>query len=343
VFDGTMLGLIEVYRRDPDSPYRNLRWGVRRIYDSRLRTLERTVGSRALAALGGRDFLRWHEKFRAPAKENGQERVHQAHALMTLVRELLRVGIVLELSECARLKTIINEMTFEHGSARTEELTAEQAAAIRLKALELGFPSIALAQALQFELTLRQKDVIGEWLPLNEPGTSAIVRGGLKWLHGLDWRDVSADMILRHRLSKSLRGRTATLDPRRGKTLEFNLTRYPMVMDELGRVPPEQRAGPMVICELTGVPWKPATFRMRWRQIANAAGVPQRVRNMDSRAGGLTEGSEASGGDLETVRHQAGHADIATTQRYSRGAARKIEHLAELRAAHRKKGDREGD
>jgi hypothetical protein len=337
LFDGTIRGLIEVYRRDPDSPYHKLRWGVRRNYDRRLQLLERTVGARALAALGGRDFLRWYEKFRAPTSEDARERVYLAHGIITLVRELLRVGLILELPHCARLKSIISELAFEHGAARNEELTAQQAAAIRAKAHELGFPSIALAQALQFELMLRQKDVIGEWVPIDEPGTSVIVSRGRKWLYGLDWREVSSDLVLRHRLSKSLRGRAAILDPRRGKTLEFKLTLYPMVVEELACIPAERRIGPMVVNETTGRPWNSSSFRVRWREIADAVDVPKHVRNMDSRAGGLTEGTDASGGDLEAARHHAGHADIATTQRYSRGGARKIERLAELRVVHRKR------
>src|SRR5262249_48792471 len=114
-----------------------------------------------------------------------------------------------------------------------------------------------------------------------------------------------------------------------------------MVVEELAVIAPERRSGPMVMCERTGLPWSSARFRARWRAIADAVSVPKTVRNMDSRAGGPAGGSEAAAGDLETVRHHAGHSDIATTQRYSRGGARKIEHLAEMRSAHRKKGNRE--
>jgi hypothetical protein len=41
----------------------------------------------------------------------------------------------------------------------------EQVVAFIAKAHELGRSELALAQALQFEGTLRQIDVIGEWLP----------------------------------------------------------------------------------------------------------------------------------------------------------------------------------
>jgi hypothetical protein len=46
----------------------------------------------------------------------------------------------------------------------------------------MGRPSITLAQAFQFEVMLRQKDVIGEWAPGSEPGVSAVTHAGQKWL-----------------------------------------------------------------------------------------------------------------------------------------------------------------
>ena len=43
------------------------------------------------------------------------------------------------------------------------------------RAEHFGWYSIALAQALQFELLLSQKDVIGEWVPVTEPGKSDVI------------------------------------------------------------------------------------------------------------------------------------------------------------------------
>jgi hypothetical protein len=55
-----------------------------------------------------------------------------------------------------------------------------------------------LAQALQFELMLRQKDVIGEWVPDSEPGENDIHHDGRKWFRGIRGDAIDGDMILRH-------------------------------------------------------------------------------------------------------------------------------------------------
>lgn len=73
-----------------------------------------------------------------------------------------------------------------------------------------------------------------------------------------------------------------------------------------------------------------------WRMIATEAGVPKKVRNMDSRAGAITEATDA-GAELEHIRHAATHSDIAMTQRYSRGESGKAEEVARKRNEHRNK------
>jgi len=62
--------------------------------------------------------------------------------------------------------------------------------------------------------------------------------------------------------------------------------------------------------------------------------VPKTTFNMDSRAGGITEATEA-GADIEHVKHAATHSDISQTQRYSRGATEKIAEVQKKRNEHR--------
>jgi integrase len=177
--------------------------------------------------------------------------------------------------------------------------------------------------------------VIGEWLPLSEPGTSDITTHGRKWLYGIDWRQVSSDLVLKHRLSKSLRGRHAIAHPHAGKCKEFDLKLYPMVIEELARMPIEKRIGPMIVDEGTGLPYKSDTYRERWRLIATQLGIPARVQNRDSRAGAITEGIDAADGNMEAVRNAAGHAKVETTQRYNRAPHRQTAQVAVLRARKR--------
>ncbi|MDO8596612.1 MAG: hypothetical protein Q7R45_08310 [Sulfuricaulis sp.] len=333
-FDGTLGALIRCYTTDPDSPYKKLRYCSRLAYDGNLKLLERKA-DRVLARLTVRDFLRWYDELRDPATPGGTARTYRAHHVMTMLRILLGFGVAFEIedvaagqiSQCVRLQTILGELRFENGIARSEAITAEQVVALRNVAHEQGDHSVALAQAFQFELVLRQKDVIGEWVPVEEPGLSATAASGRKWLYGLRWEEISPDLILTHRMSKS----------RVGKLLTFNLRNYPMVMEELARIPVERRSGPVVLREQDGLPWMARKFSDRWRQLARLAGIPDEVYNMDSRAGGTTETLDATDGDLEAARKQAGHASVTTTQRYSRGALKSNSKIARLRVEQRKK------
>jgi site-specific recombinase XerD len=138
-------------------------------------------------------------------------------------------------------------------------------------------------------------------------------------------------MILRHTTSK------------RNKDIEVNLTLAPMVMHELaiqygiGFTRADLPAsGPIILNEQAAWPYTTAEFRRKWRLVAKLAGIPKEVRNMDSRAGAISEATDA-GADLEHVRHAATHSDIAMTQRYSRGSTEKVASVMELRAKHRNK------
>jgi hypothetical protein len=83
-------------------------------------------------------------------------------------------------------------------------MTFGQCRAIIAAAHAAGFPSIALQQAIAFDLRARQKDIIGEWVPVSDPGISRIAPyHGRKWLRGISWEEVSSAMELDHPISKS--------------------------------------------------------------------------------------------------------------------------------------------
>lgn len=320
-FDGTLDALASAYRNDPDSPYHKKRYVTRQFYDKLLKQITETHGSEFIANIKGRTVLRWHEEW----STNG--RVAMGHALVGMLRTIVNFGVtMLEDEDCAKLSGVLSKMRFAMAKPRSETLTADMVIAIRAKAHDAGWKSIALAQAIQFELILRQKDVLGEWVPISEPGMSDTVNDmGSKWLRGIRWEEIDQNLTLRHITSK------------RGKPIERNLRNAPMVMEELARYGGDlPKSGPIILYEKTGLPWSVSYFRQVWRVIATEAGVPKSVRNMDSRAGAITEATDA-GAELEHIRHAATHSDIAMTQRYSRGDAGKAEEVARKRNEHRNK------
>lgn len=321
-FDGTVSSLARFYRGHPQSPYQKLKFNSRHTYDQQIDTLKDVVGKRRLASLTGVDFLAWYDKF--ATDERGQKTlISTAHKLLNMFRILVGWGIVLELPHCVRLRDILGELRFSKPAARETFITYDQAVAVIEQAHEMGLASIALAQALQFELTFRQKDVIGEYLPAGTPTDSDIIYKGRRWANGLTWEQIGPDGVLRKRTTKTK------------AQAVFEIARYPLVVQEIARWR-GPRQGPMIIDERSGMPYLNERFSKRWREVATAAGVPKDVYNMDSRAGGVTEATDA-GAPLEMVRHHATHKDARTTARYSRQTLTKTAAVADIRSRNRAK------
>jgi hypothetical protein len=323
VFDGTLASLIDLYLGNEYSPYHELRHRTQRSYDQHLKVLEASVGARRIDRLNGEDFRRWYRKLREPKSPGLPLRIGRAHGCMTMLRILFGYGQTKGLPNCERLKAILAEMRFKNTPPRKAIITYEQVVGFIAKAQELGQPELALAQALQFEGTLRQIDVIGEWLPDPER------RSSTRWANGLLWQHIR-DYVL-------IKDTTKT-----GQETGIDFKLYPLALAELQRVPPDQRVGPVIKDSRTGQPFKERRFQKNWRAVARAAGIPDDVMNRDSRAGGVTEGSDA-GADLEHLRHHASHSSATTTARYSRKTLTKTRAVARLRVAHREIKDDQND
>lgn len=317
-YDGTVKSLAEAYQTDPDSSFHKTRPVSRRYYQTLLKKLVAGHGDDLIADIKARHVLRWHEEWSADGK------IAMGHAMVGMFRTILTFGVtMLEDDHCSRLSGALSKMKFKMAKPRSVHMTAEQAAAIRAKAHEKGYPSIALAQAIQFECMLRQKDVIGEWESINEAGISDVIHGQHKWLRGLRWEEIDENLILRHITSK------------RDKPIVLPLSEAPMVMEELALVG-RKASGPVIVFENTGLPWHAMWFRKVWRDIANECGIPKNIRNMDSRSGAITEAAEA-GAPMEHIRKAATHSQIAQTEKYSRGDAEQAANVLRIRAEHRKK------
>jgi hypothetical protein len=269
-FPGSFDALLLSYRTHPDSPYHNLKFRVRNSYDYILNRASADMGPTWLPELDADRIMSLYNSWAAGG------RYALGHSLVGKLRLVFSFGmIVLKDEQATRLSVIMSKLRFKIPEARTERLTSEHVQAIRDAAhRHFGWHSIALAQTLQFELMLKQTDVIGEWVPLSEPGTSDILRGDEKWVRGLRWSNINDNWILRHTILSGRRN-----EP---KEIEIDLKQAPMVREELAQCVARSSNGPIVLNEVTGLPWSLAEFRRKWRMVANEAGIPVNVKNMDS-------------------------------------------------------------
>ncbi|MDS1135137.1 hypothetical protein [Nitratireductor indicus] len=195
-------------------------------------------------------------------------------------------------------------MKFEAPRPRSVKMEYEHAKAVCDKALELNRPSIALTQALQWDTALRRIHIIGEWVPVEPGDEGGIIRGQTKW-RGLTAADISADMVL-----------TVPVTSRNKAATRHDLSACPLVLEVLSKIT-LPKMGPLIISEKTGLPYRENYYASDWREIATAAGVPNHVWSMDSRAGAISEAEEATG-NLDAARKMAGHTNSRTTLGYVR-------------------------
>lgn len=265
--------LAEQFKSSEHSPYRNLKFTTRDFYDGLIRRVLQDLGEgRRVADMSTKEAEGLFDMWNAAGKTS------MAKSLTGMVRNLVNFGSkVMTDPECARLSVPFHRM--RHLSRpglqpKVGSLTKEQAKAIIQKAHERGYPSIALAQAIQFECGLLQRDVIGEWVPIKNPDEirdSDIVVDGRKWARGLEWSNLNR-LILTHRA-----GRAA-------KEVEIDLSHKELVLDELLRLGNSRPTkGPMIVHERTDLPYEGNQFRYFWRVIATDAGIPKSVKNMDNR------------------------------------------------------------
>jgi len=319
-YDGTLLGLSRLFQTHPNSPFRDVKRNTRKTYSDSLKVIETTIGERLVRRITVIDVRGYYKRWREPREDGGRERIKRAHDAVSALRMILRFGFALGHDDCGELDARLAKMRFERSGSREEEMTYLQASAFVRKALELGTTgivplerarSMAIGVAAQFELALRQKDIIGEW-------SDDAWAGPFRWDNIPGWR-------FRLRTSKN-RART-----------EFLLPDYPLLFPLLEAVPHAEREGAIVNGE-HGLPVRERSYRKWFRAIARAAGIPDEVWSMDARAGAATEADEA-GADFKSISDLLTHAQPKTTVRYIRRTSKRIRDVAKARAASR---DQEG-
>jgi hypothetical protein len=103
--------------------------------------------------------------------------------------------------ECKQLAEEMSAVKFEKGAAREQEIAYSQVIAFIRAANGMGqkgmIPAeralyMSIAVAAQFELMLRQADIIGQWAPLNPAprlpkGASTLIEGSKIWSAFFTW------------------------------------------------------------------------------------------------------------------------------------------------------------
>jgi hypothetical protein len=309
--------LCDAFERHPQSPIRDVRRNTAESYIDSLKVIRSTVAKRAVRALNPIDIKAWYDKWRAPAKEGGPERVKRAHDAIAALRMILNFGLALGHAECGALGEGLSKIRFERSAPREGQMTLEHARAFIAAALEfrLGAPiglSMAIGVATQFETMLRQKDVIGEW--------EADSAGRESWSGPYTWENIPGG-IFRLKTSKT------------GAAIAHDLTKLDLLWPLIQAIPQAERKGAIV--KAYGEPIRTRTYRKWFREIANAAKIPGSVWSMDARAGAVTEALEA-GAEEKTVQRTATHASPAMTRRYDRTAEAAPLAVAEARRKARK-------
>jgi hypothetical protein len=328
-YNGTFASLFDYWTNDEDSDYRKLKRQGKRAahpYDSYIPKLKASIGQLRPDRCDGSDLRRWFKAWRTGP--DGEDRLAAARMTLCVVKAAITYGQSLKLRGCADFRSVIDAVKFQGLQSRNALVSTDQVIAARGAAHEIGHPRLALAYAIQFETFLRQFDVAGVWRPLDFPAISSVARDGEKWI-GPMWSDVNQDLILTLTPTKTENNRNAP------KAIKFDLKACPMIVEELARIPVEERTGPLIIDMRTGQPYSQWLFRDLWRQCADRVGIPAGVQNRDLRASGITE-ARMAGAPLADASKQAAHRKQQTTATiYERDTLEAHRRNATLRKAFR--------
>jgi hypothetical protein len=337
-YDGTVRSAVRIYQEHPYSRFHRVGNNTRTTYSEQLTILENECGLRRIARLTVLDVENWYNTWRQPAAPGGRERIDKAHDLVSMFKTVLRFNAALRHPSCKQLADELALVKFEKGGAREQEMTFAQVAAFIRKAMEMAQSGVLTAErartmvigvAAQFDLLLRQRDIIGAWEPTRRlgkipPGQHVLEHGDRTWHGYLTWENIPA-WRWRMRTSKSKYRAPA----------DFDLQNHTLLFPLLEAVPLAERRGVIVKGD-DGLPMTRHSYAKWFRKIARAAGIPDEVWNMDARAGGATEGYVDAEADLGLVQAGLTHANPNTTLRYiRRGSSRKIAKLADARRAAR--------
>ncbi|SIT11252.1 hypothetical protein [Paracoccus saliphilus] len=280
---GTWKWLIGRYLADEISPFHEVKSVTQDSYRSRLASWEEAIGQGFIADVDFAELKRWQKAM----KDNGRSQ-HYIKAQFTMLRILVGYGKALNVSGCAAIKDVLSEMRIKGPKPRTVAPTSQQVEAVIQKADDAGDAMFALGVSLQWWLSLRGVDVIGQWLRLgkDDPRDSGIIRGNFRWADGLTWAMIDRDV-------SEVRKTPSKTEDDLPDELVFNLTPLPQLRSRLLSIPRESRVGPVIVNPNTGLPFDRYRWRDKWCEYRDAAGVPSHIWVRDTRAAAITHARNA--------------------------------------------------
>jgi hypothetical protein len=353
VYDGTIKSACQIYQEHPNSTFNvSISDTTKRGYLSDLKVIIGSVGHRRVKNCTVLDAQAWYREWRKGIEYIdddgshwfGPERIARAHNAAAMLRMVLRFMAALRYPDCKLLAEELSNIKFEREGSREQELTYQHVRDFVRAAgemVEKGVISrdralyLCIATVAQFELMLRQGDIIGKWQKRKEgakfpSGITLLHTGAETWAGFFTWANIPG-----------WRWRTRTSKSKYRAAVEFDLQIYDLLFPLLEQVPVEERTGAIIKGE-HGQPIRYRTFVKAFRKIAQWAKIPNEVWSMDARAGGAGEADDAG---LDTSLISAGltHTNVTTTGRYLRRRAKKIVTIAEARKTTRSAGESGGN
>jgi hypothetical protein len=347
-YDGTMKAACQIYQEHPLSKFHHVSHTTRRGYLADLKVIIESVGARRIKNVTVLDVENWYREWRkgvayvdsAGETWTGPERIARAHNAVAMVRTVVYFNAALRRPDCKVLAEELSKVQFEREGAREQELTYQQVRDFLRAAAEMAGKGmierdralyLSIGVAAQFELMLRQGDIIGKWQPRKADaklpaGIAQLQLEDETWAGFFTWEKIPG-----------WRWRTRTSKSKYRAAVEFDLTIYDLLFPLLEQVPIEERAGAIVKGE-HGLPVRYRTYAKAFRKIARYAKIPDEVWNMDARAGGATE-AEESGVDIGLISEGLTHTNTKTSGRYIRRRSKKIVTIAEARKQSRAEGE----
>ena len=320
-YNGTVGSLVDLYERDEESAFEDVKDNTKEGYRDWLKVIKDTIGARRLDRLSPKHFRSYYKRWREPAEKGGEERVRRAYGCIQMIRALLSYGIEADLPDCERLRKGLSQMRFSKNPPREQTMSFAQAAAIVEACLNQNDVHTALTQALQYECFLRQGDILGAWR--DEPATYVPKPGEVRRGTRV-WSGMTIDRV---QLTDNLVVRTS----KTAQAVVHAIDKCALVVRCIKHLDRTDPCKP-VAARPDGKPWADRqAFSKAWRRYATAAGIPKSVWNMDNRASGITEAAAAGASD-DDLASTAGHSGKGTTRRvYKRQARQMSERVQEKR------------